>query len=65
MISLVYNAVAVFWQCFTASQVFDSFNEACETFIEYHADFFNLCTDCGSAIEDLISWAVSWLPVIG
>nr|DAO91827.1 MAG TPA: hypothetical protein [Caudoviricetes sp.] len=55
----------MFWQCFTASQVFDSFNEACETFIEYHADFFNLCTDCGSAIEDLISWAVSWLPVIG
>ena len=49
----------------TASAMFEDFNEACETFIEYHADFFNLCTDYGSMILDAIDWLASWLPVIG
>lgn len=61
MISLVYNAVAMFWDAFTASPVFDSFNETCETFIEYHAEFFNFCIDCGAALQDLITWAVGRL----
>ena len=58
---MVYGAVAVFWDAFTASSVFDGFADALEWVLECNSELVNACIDCGAALQDLITWAVGRL----